>query len=119
MLCCILVMSDSLQADFIHTHTHTHTHTYLRICVLLYTYWASLILMSKKLCQAFLYLLSHLILTIFYKIILNNYPLSSPSYKCETDRALNVIYLQSHMQKQLVLKLRASGYSVHFLNNDD
>lgn len=58
------------------------------------------------LCQAFLYLLSYLIL---YNILQNCCLIIRILYedvKCEIDRALNEIYLQLHMQKQLVLKLR-------------
>lgn len=42
---------------------------------------------------SFLYLSSHLILTVFYKVVL----LSPPSYRCEIDKEVNVNYLQSYM----------------------
>lgn len=71
------------------------------------------------LCQAFFILI---VLFNPYNILQNCCLIIRILYedvKCEIDRALNEIYLQLHMQKQLVLKLRASGYSVHFPNNDD
>ena len=43
MLCCILVMSDSLQADYIYIYIYTHTHTYIHTHTHIFTYMCAFV----------------------------------------------------------------------------